>query len=174
MANASTGVTTSNMENQMRVHRLTLVPVALVLLAACGRDDKADDALRQDLSLASQAYMPQPYMSPLEAGYAQGQYYQPGYAPQPYGYQQAVARTAPRVVRSGPVYSGATAGTSGGTRVVKNTKRDAAIGAVAGAAIGAVTVGRKDRLKGAVLGAAAGAVLGGIIGNNVDIKRVPR
>jgi hypothetical protein len=150
-----------------------LVPVALVLLAACGGDEKVDDALRQDLSLASQAYMPQPYLSPIEGGYAQGAYYQPGYPQQPYGYQQAVARTAPRVVRSsGTVYSGSAGQT--GTRVIKNTKRDAAIGAVAGAAIGAVTVGKRDRLKGAVLGAAAGAVLGGIIGNNVDIKRVPR
>lgn len=157
----------------MRLHRLMLVPVALVLLAACGGDEKVDDALRQDLSLASQAYMPQPYLSPIEGGYAQGAYYQPGYPQQPYGYQQAVARTAPRVVRSsGTVYSGSAGQT--GTRVIKNTKRDAAIGAVAGAAIGAVTVGKRDRLKGAVLGAAAGAVLGGIIGNNVDIKRVPR
>ncbi len=155
----------------MRLHRLTLVPVALALvLIGCGRGENVDDALRQDLSLASQAYMPQPYMSPLEAG----QYYQPGAVGQPYGYQQAVTRTAPRVVRSAPVYTGSSAGQTSGTRVVKNTKRDAAIGAVAGAAIGAVTVGRKDRLKGAVLGAAAGAVLGGIIGNNVDIKRVPR
>lgn len=159
----------------MRLHRLTLVPVALALvLTACGRGENVDEALRQDLSLASQAYMPQPYMSPLEAGYAQGQNYQPGTVRQPYGYQQAVARSAPRVVRTSPVYSGSSAGQTSGTRVVKNTKRDAAIGAVAGAAIGAVTVGRKDRLKGAVLGAAAGAVLGGIIGNNVDIKRVPQ
>jgi hypothetical protein len=157
----------------MRVHRLTLLPVALVLLAACGRDEKVDDALRQDLSLASQAYMPQQFMSPIEAGYAQGAYNQPGYAQQPYGYQPAVARSAPRVVRSSTVSSG-TAARSGGTRVVKNTKRDAAIGAVAGAAIGAVTSGKRDRMKGAVLGAAAGAVLGGIIGNNVDIKRIPR
>lgn len=159
----------------MRVHRLTLLPIALVLLAACGRDDKVDDALKQDLSLASQAYMPQQFMSPIEAGYAQGAYYQPGYAPQPYGgYQPAVARSAPRVVRSSTVSSGTVARTGSATRVVKNTKRDAAIGAVAGAAIGAVTSGKSDRLKGAVLGAAAGAILGGVIGNNVDIKRVPR
>lgn len=159
----------------MRVHRLTLLPVALILLAACGRDDKVDDALKQDLSLASQAYMPQQFMSPIEAGYAQGAYYQPGYAPQPYGgYQPAVARSAPRVVRSSTVSSGTVARTGGATRVIKNTKRDAAIGAVAGAAIGAVTSGKSDRLKGAVLGAAAGAILGGVIGNNVDIKRVPR
>ncbi len=165
----------------MRLYRLMMVPVAAALLSACG-DDKLDDALRQDLSLASQAYMPQQYVSPLEAGYAQGQgqYYQPGYQQQPaYGYQQAVARTAPRVVRTQPVaVSRAPAASQGSgeapTQVKKNTKRDAAIGAVAGAAIGAVTSGKKDRLKGAVLGAAAGAILGGVIGNNVDIKRIPR
>jgi uncharacterized membrane protein len=54
---------------------------------------------------------------------------------------------------------------------VKNTKRDAIIGAVAGAAIGAVTSG--DKLKGAVIGAAAGGIIGAVIGNNVDKKRVP-
>jgi hypothetical protein len=41
---------------------------------------------------------------------------------------------------------------------------------VAGAAIGAVTSGRGDRVKGAVLGGAAGGVLGAVIGNN---RRVP-
>jgi hypothetical protein len=154
------------------IRRLSLVIVAATALTACGKDQPAvDDALRQDLSLASQAYMPQQYLSPIEAGYANG-YAQQGYAPAPYGYQQAVARQ-PRIYRAS---TGAATGTRAGSgeRVVKHTKRDAAIGAVAGAAIGAVTTGKKDRLKGAVLGAAVGAVLGGVIGNNVDIKRIPQ
>jgi outer membrane lipoprotein SlyB len=50
--------------------------------------------------------------------------------------------------------------------IVKHTKRDAAIGAGAGAVIGAVT--SKNKVKGAIIGGAAGAILGGIIGNNVD------
>ena len=162
----------------MLTRRLSLVLAGALALAACGKDQPAiDDALRQDLSLASQAYMPQPYMSPLEAGYQQGYpnpYYQPGYAQAPYGYQPAVARSAPRIVRRSSSGSVGSAGGSGGERVIKNTKRDAAIGAVAGAAIGAVTSGRRDRMKGAVLGAAVGAVLGGVVGNNVDVKRVPR
>jgi hypothetical protein len=54
---------------------------------------------------------------------------------------------------------------------VKHTKRDAIIGGVAGAAIGAVT--SRDKLKGAVIGAAAGGLLGAVIGNNVDVKRIP-
>lgn len=157
----------------MTIRRLSLSLVAATALVACGKDQPTvDDALRQDLSLASQAYMPQQYVSPLEAGYANG-YAPQGYAPQQYGYQQAVARQ-PRIYRAPS--SGASSGTraGGGERVVKHTKRDAAIGAVAGAAIGAVTTGKKDRLKGAVLGAAVGAVLGGVIGNNVDIKRIPQ
>ena len=156
----------------MTIRRLSLSLLAATALTACGKDQPAvDDALRQDLSLASQAYMPQQYLSPIEAGYANG-YAPQGYAPQQYGYQQAVARQ-PRIYRSSSagVSSGAR---SGGQRVVKNTKRDAAIGAVAGAAIGAVTTGKRDRMKGAVLGAAVGAVLGGVIGNNVDIKKIPQ
>jgi len=49
--------------------------------------------------------------------------------------------------------------------IVKHTKRDAAIGAGAGAVIGAVTT---HSVKGAIIGGAAGAILGGVIGNNVD------
>jgi uncharacterized membrane protein len=54
---------------------------------------------------------------------------------------------------------------------VKNTKRDAAIGAGAGAIIGAAT--SRDKLKGGVIGAAAGGILGAVIGNNVDVKKKP-
>ena len=156
------------MKNRI-VRLMTLAGLAAV--AACGNDAAKIDELRKDLMLANGAYPYQPYMTPLEQGYG----YAPRYQPQPYtngGYTPVSARSTP-VVRREPVYASTTT-RAPATRVVKNTKRDAAIGAVAGAAIGAVTVGRKDRLKGAVLGAAAGAVLGGIIGNNVDIKRVPR
>lgn len=149
-------------------NRRVWMPLLAAAALACGKSQPpVDDALRNDLSLASQAYAPQQYVSPVEAGYAPNGYYQPGYAA-PGGYQQAVARSAPRIYRS----SGAAASSGSGRRAVqKNTKRDAAIGAAAGAAIGAVTSGRRDRLKGAVLGAAVGAVLGGVVGNNVDIKR---
>jgi hypothetical protein len=54
---------------------------------------------------------------------------------------------------------------------VKHTGRDAAIGAGAGAIIGAVT--SRDKLKGGLIGAAAGGILGAVIGNNVDIKKQP-
>lgn len=57
------------------------------------------------------------------------------------------------------------------TVTVKHTKRDAAIGAGAGAVIGAVAGGGRHRVKGAVIGAAAGAIAGAVIGNNVDKQR---
>lgn len=63
---------------------------------------------------------------------------------------------------SAPVYSAP----APAPQEVKHTKRDAAIGAGAGAVIGAVT--SRNKVKGAIIGGAAGAILGGIIGNNVD------
>lgn len=162
--------------------RYSLGAVALfAIVTACGGDKRSelDEALRQDLSLAARAYPYQPYVSPLEQGYPVPPYgYQPqpyGYPPQAYpgGYQQAVARPAP--VQRAPTIYRAPARTSAGSgevEVVKNTKRDAIIGATAGAAIGAVT--SRDKLKGAVIGAAAGGLLGAVIGNNVDVKRIPR
>ena len=155
---------------------LLLVPAAL-LAAACGRDSaKTDDALKNDLALASQAqpYNAQQFTSPSEMGYvynpATGQYqpvprYQSPVAQQPV-YRTAVRPTARRA-----------SSRSSGTRVIytqpaepiRHTKRDAAIGAAAGAVIGA-TVSR-DKLKGGLIGAAAGAVLGGIVGHTVDVQR---
>jgi uncharacterized membrane protein len=53
--------------------------------------------------------------------------------------------------------------------VQKNTNRDAAIGAAAGAIIGATT--SRNKVKGGIIGAAAGGIVGAVIGNNVDIKK---
>ena len=166
------------------IKMLVLVPAA-VLVAACGRDgSRADDALTNDLALASQTqpYNPQQFTSPAEMGYVfnpQTGQYQP--VPQaPYQYPQAQAPVVQRV-STRPAATRRTAtrssGASSGTRVIyqepapvqRNTKRDAIIGAAAGAVIGA-TVSR-DKLKGAVIGAAAGGVLGGIIGHTVDVRR---
>ena len=181
--------------------RMMVVP-ALAVLAACGRETASssaavDDALRNDLALASQAqpYRPQQFVSPVEQGYGA----QPGrqyYAQQPYPYGQPqyqpayapapVYAPAPAPVRrtSAPAARRSSSGSGGSgtrvvyqpapaqrTRVVKHTKRDAIIGAVAGGAIGAAT--SRDRIKGGVIGAAAGGILGAVIGNNVDKKRVP-
>lgn len=174
---------------------------AFALLAACGNQRKADDALQNDLSLASQAqaYRQQQYVSPQELGanpYGQPGAYPNGYVPQqmPAGYVQGpyyapmavAAAPAPQtrvVYRDRPSSSRRSSGgtySSSGTiyreptsRIKKNTKRDAAIGAAAGAAIGVATSGRKDRLKGGLLGAVIGAAAGAVVGNNVDKSRVP-
>ena len=170
---------------------------ALALAAACGRSDapRMDDALQNDLSLAAQQARPQQVVSPQELGYMQSPYAaQPGQAgygngqyvapaPQPRVVERVVYRDRPRSTSSAARRSsGGGSGTysSAGTVarreprtvVKKNTKRDAAIGAVAGAAIGVATSARSDRLKGGLIGAVAGAAVGAVIGNNVDKKRV--
>lgn len=174
------------------VSKWVLVPAVLTALAACGRGEtaKVDEGLKNDLALASQMqpYQPQQFMSPQEMGYQNGyapygQQY-PGYAPQGYYGQPApVYQPAPQQVVTRPATvrraSSSGARRSSGTsrpvyrepRIIRNTKRDAAIGAVAGGVLGAVT--SRDKVKGAIIGAAAGGVLGGIIGHTVDVKRVP-
>jgi YmgG-like glycine-zipper protein len=168
-----------------------LVPAVLVAAAACGSDKPADDALKNDLALASQMqpYNAQQFVSPTEAGYApngyqpqqpyqmaQGGYYpqaqqQPVYYPQPR--PRATVRRVPAATRGrtssgGGVYSPAPAP----REPIRNTKRDAVIGAAAGGVLGAVV--SRDRVKGAVIGAVAGGVLGGIIGHTIDVKQQPQ
>lgn len=159
----------------MRFKYLIAVP-AIFLAAACkGNDAKVDDALNSDLSLAAQSQTaPLDSISGVERGYTTGATVAP------------VARTATRRTTSAPVRRTSTARRSSSsgsrssgtyyppapaTKVVKNTKRDAAIGAAAGAVIGAAT--SRNRVKGAVIGGTAGAILGAVIGNNVDKKTVP-
>lgn len=155
---------------------LVCVP-AVVLAAACGRGgNSADDALKNDLALASQAQAYNPQFTPNEAGYAP---------------QTAQKYTSPRAVQTvarQPVSSARRRGTtssvsrSSGSNagyypapatppvvVEKHTQRDAAIGAAAGAVLGATT--SRDKVKGGLIGAAVGGILGGVIGNNVDITR---
>lgn len=167
----------------MKIARVMLSLVALATLAACSKDEapRLDEALRNDLSLASQMqpYQPQMYVSPEEQGYAYG-YNQPqqGYNAQPYYQprpQQVIYRQAPqpRVIRrapaSAPVYSDGGGGYGGEERVIKNTKRDAIIGAAAGAAIGVAST--RNTLKGAIIGAAAGGLLGAVVGEKIDVRR---
>jgi hypothetical protein len=145
---------------------------AVILSAACqSKDDsKLDDALSKDLALASQVqpYQPQQFMSPQEMAYGYGQPQQYQVAQRGGYYQTAPVYSAPAPVRR---TSSSTARRSSGTAtasrpVVRNTKRDAVIGAVGGAVIGAAT--SRDKVKGGIIGAAAGGVLGGIIGHTID------
>jgi hypothetical protein len=158
----------------------------LAALGACsGNDSRPDDALKNDLALAAQMqpYQAQQFVSPTEQQF--------GPNGQPLAYTSPVTPVAaPAPVYRAPAPAPArartttrrtsTASRSSGTyypapapepRVVKHTKRDAAIGAVAGAAIGAAT--SRDKLKGGLIGAAAGGILGAVIGNNVDVQRQP-
>lgn len=147
--------------------KILILPAALVAFA-CGGDKKVDDALNSDLSTAAQA---QPY-TPLDSITAAER---AGVAPASNSLRST--STAPRTTTvrrststrssgtrssSSPVYSAPAPQQT----VVKHTKRDAAIGAGAGAVIGAVT--SRNKVKGAIIGGAAGAILGGVIGNNVD------
>ena len=146
-----------------------MAPLA-ILAAACNKKAPDDAALKNDLALASQQFVPALVMSPAEQGLAANPYTTP---------VRQTVRSAPRATT--PVRRTSTASRSSGTvysepapqptRVIKHTKRDAAIGAAAGAVIGATT--SRDKVKGAVIGGVAGAILGGVIGNNVDVKRVP-
>ena len=157
------------------IRKVLLIPAALVA-AACSRDNsKTDEALKNDLALASQAqpYNAQQITSPSEMGYAYNPYtgqFQPVPQAQAPVVQRVATRPAATVRRTSTA-------SSSGTRVIyterpqpiRNTKRDAVIGAAAGAVIGATT--SRDRVKGGIISAVAGGVLGGIIGHTIDVKQ---
>jgi hypothetical protein len=168
------------------IKKWLLIPAAGFLVGACGRSDsnRVDDALKNDLALASQAqpYQPQQFMSPMEQGYANpyaNPYAYPN-AAAPYGYPQQIQTVARAPYPAAPARTTRTTRASSGTarssgtyparraEPIRNTKRDAVIGAAAGAVLGATT--SRDKLKGAIIGAAAGGLLGGIIGHTVDVK----
>jgi uncharacterized protein YcfJ len=139
--------------------------LGIVVLAACSGNDTPpmDASLSGDLALASssQPYQQQQFMSPTEQAYAGG-YARP--VSSRGGYSQPAARPPARTT------SRSTSTSSGSGEIVhRNTKRDAVIGATAGAVIGAST--SRNKTKGAIIGAAAGAVLGGIVGHTVDVDR---
>ena len=149
--------------------KILILPAALFAFACGGGDKKVDDALNSDLSTAAQAqpYTPRDSVTAAERA---------GVATAPASNSLRSTSTAPRTTvrrattttrRSSGTYSSAPVYSAPAPQqtVVKHTKRDAAIGAGAGAVIGAVT-GRS--VKGAIIGGAAGAILGGVIGNNVD------
>ena len=155
--------------------KLMIIPAAFVAFACSGNDKKIDDALNADLMTAAQA---SPY-SPLDSISAAERLALTAPA-------VALTSTAPAPRRSTPVRRTTTTrrrSSSGGTyssgpvysapapqpQVIKHTKRDAAIGAVAGGVLGAAT--SRNKVKGAIIGATAGAIIGGVIGNNVDVER---
>ncbi|MBV9880988.1 MAG: glycine zipper 2TM domain-containing protein [Gemmatirosa sp.] len=150
--------------------RLILAP-AIALLAACGgqkAEPKLDDALQNDLSLASQAqaYRQQQIVSPQELGaqpygqpgmYPNGYVPQPlpvGYAPGPY-YAPAPVAAAPQTVeRTRVVYRDRP---SGGSRGSASGSGNGGSGVVYRAP--AQTV-KKNTKRDAAIGAVAGAAIG--------------
>jgi hypothetical protein len=142
-----------------------------VLAAACGRSNSPaiDDALKNDLTLASQAQPTQQFVSAAEGGYAPQQQYAAPRAIHTAARTTPVRRTSTVRRSSGSSSSGNYPAQEPPTTTVKHTGRDAAIGAAAGAVIGATT--SRDKVKGGLIGAAVGGILGGVIGNNVDIQK---
>jgi len=154
--------------------KLLILPAAFLAFACSKGDSKmtaADSALNSDLSTAaaSRPYTPLDSITAAErAGVATT-------APTALRSTSSAPRTTVRrtstarrstSTRSSGTYSSAPVYSAPAPQEVKHTKRDAAIGAGAGAVIGAVT--SRNKVKGAIIGGAAGAILGGIIGNNVD------
>jgi hypothetical protein len=153
--------------------KILILPAALFAFACGGGDKKVDAALNSDLSTAAQAtpYTPLDSVTAAErarAGTPAGAtaLRSTSAAPRTTTVRRSTTRSSSSRSTgssgSAPVYSAP----APAPVVVKHTKRDAAIGAGAGAVIGAVT--SRNKVKGAIIGGAAGAILGGVIGNNVD------
>lgn len=156
--------------------RMLIIAPVVALSAACSKDKPADPTLNTDLGLAAQASTPLDSVTAAEQtkGATGTNVMRSGTtASTPRTTSTSTRRSSSTSTRSSGT-STASSSTSGAatstptTTVEKHTKRDAAIGAAAGAIIGATT--SKDKVKGAVIGGAAGAILGGVIGNNVDKK----
>jgi len=156
----------------MRLLKTMILVPALMVAVACGRDDgqSVDAALDNDLRLAGEAYTPSfDSISALEQQNAQTQLT----ATQPQRAAAApVRRTTTRTTTARRTSSGTGTVARAPQPVVvtkKNTGRDAAIGATAGAVLGATT--SRNKVKGGLIGAAIGGIAGAVIGNNVDVKR---
>ena len=160
--------------------KVLFVAPAFAFAAACSKDKPADTALSNDLTLAAQARQTATLDSITAAERARAAMPAPALrtgntAPAHATTTHRSTSASERRHSSGGYSNSGGSGTASEPRTVteKNTNRDAAIGAAAGAIIGATT--SRDKVKGGLIGAAAGGILGGVIGNNVDIKkkRVP-
>jgi outer membrane lipoprotein SlyB len=173
----------------MRVLKTAMILSTLAAVAACGRDAQPAPP-QQHLtwldSLMTQPAQPVAAATPTELNQA---LVTDSVAPQALvtaAPVKAPARTSSRprsttrhrstARRSSSGSSGTYASSSGTyqprTRRVTHKTRDAAIGAGAGAVIGAVAGGRHHRVRGAVVGGVLGGVAGAVIGNNTDARRV--
>lgn len=154
----------------MKRYAMIIFAALATAVAGCHKDNSSNDALQKDLNLANQTDSARRLdsISAVERGYA---------APAPVTAAPRTASrgseyhssTARRSSSSSGSYSAPAAAPAPTTTTVRNTKRDAAIGAAAGAILGAAT--SRNKVKGGIIGAAAGGILGGVIGNNVDVKK---
>jgi hypothetical protein len=141
---------------------------AVVFLAACGRQDVPAPDKLDDLGWLDELTFPASAgtTSPLELGLLpEPAFEEPAAeAPRPAARSAAPrAATQPRASSAPGPYSRPAPAPAPARR--NTTKRDAAIGAGAGAVIGATVAGSGKRVRGAVVGGAAGAVIGGVIGH---------
>ena len=146
----------------MRQKAIIILAALVAAAAGCHKDNK-NDALQNDLNLANQANSARSLdsISAVERGYGA-----PNATPRSATGTYSRSTTHHSTSSSGSV---GTAPAPSHTVTQKNTNRDAAIGAAAGAIIGATT--SRNKVKGGIIGAAAGGILGGVIGNNVDVKK---
>ena len=149
--------------------KLLIIPAAAFAFACSKGDNQtaADSALNSDLSTAaaSKAYTPLDSITAAERAGTANSLTSTGAAPRTVVRTPVRRTTTTRRSSSSGTYSSAPVYSAPAPVEVKYTKRDAAIGAGAGAVIGAVA---GHSVKGAIIGGAAGAILGGVIGNNVD------
>ena len=151
--------------------KLLIIPAAAFAFACSKGDNQtaADSALNSDLSTAaaSKAYTPLDSITAAERAGTANSLTSTGAAPRTVVRTPVRRTTTTRRSSSSGTYSSAPVYSAPAPApvIVKHTKRDAAIGAGAGAVIGAVA---GHSVKGAIIGGAAGAILGGVIGNNVD------
>ena len=155
----------------MRAMRNILMLPTLVLLAACGGQDVPRPDDRDDLAwLDTMSREPAAFASAIETGLAEEEEIEEEEVAPRRAAESSTPRTSTARRASAPVYSAPAPVRQPRVVVERNTKRDAAIGAGAGAVLGAVVAGKGNRTKGAILGGAAGAVIGGVIGHTVDKK----
>lgn len=156
----------------MRISTTLLALPALLLATACDRQVPAPDAVDPLGYLDTVSYQLEPAVaSALETGLDEA----PAVESQATPARAATPRSTPRPRAASSTRSTArTAPRPVETETVRHTARDAAIGAGAGAVIGAVAGGKRHRVKGAIIGASAGAVIGGVIGHTVDKSERPK
>ncbi|HEU4454008.1 MAG TPA: YMGG-like glycine zipper-containing protein [Longimicrobium sp.] len=179
----------------MRVLKMVLAVSSVVGVAACGGGETAAKSLESDLawldsvSVAPAAPVQPQIATPVElttvtaptGGFTAANpkaamvEEKPAVATETRSRRSSSSRSRGTSARRS---SGGSSGTYASTparqpRIVtkRNTVRDAAIGAGAGAVIGAVAGGRRNRVKGALIGAGVGGAAGAVIGSTVDVSR---